>query len=195
MKNLFLGLALLFLLSGCGNIALHVSPSSFHSGTCTINTSVKEVARQTHGGPLDLTRQVFEDKMGNFIIYENGLLDDDLIFIASLPDIMKAGFEMDSYRSFSLDRHHALVTGTGREGSNLYILAQSLNEGFSILYSQNYELLRPLVECLGEVHLKQTIQENQQNQPKTATEAIKSDWRVATFAKHRIAVSKYFEEF
>jgi hypothetical protein len=192
MKSVIFGFIGLFLLAGCSNISLHVSPQALHSGKCDINIQLDEVARQTHGGPLDLTRQVFKDKDGNYLVYERGQLDDSLIFIVTLPDIMKAGFEMDSYQSFSLDRHHDLITGLGRDGTPLYILAQSLNEGFSILYSQNYQSLQALVECLGEAPAPKLPVIST---PQTAQEAIKSDWRNSTFARHRIAVSKYYEEF
>lgn len=191
MKNLFSGIIVLVFLTGCSNIALHVKPQVIHSGNCNINTSLEELLNQTHGGPLQLDRKVFKDEKNNYLVYEKGLLDADLIFIAPLPEIMKAGFELSSYQSFSLDRHHDLIIGTGRNSTTLYILAQSLNEGFSILYSQNYEPLKPLVECLGGAL---ELQASPSKHPKTANEAIKSDWRVATFARHRIAVSKYFEE-
>ena len=192
MKSAIFAFIGLFLLAGCSNISLHVTPQALHSGECDITVNLKEIARQTHGGPLDLTRQAFEDSSGNYLIYERGKLDESLIFIVSLPDIMEAGFGMDSYKSFSLDRHHDLITGVSDDGTPLYILAQSVDEGFSILYSQNYQSLQALVDCLGEVKAPKLVATSA---PKTPQEAIKSDWRNATFARHRIAVSKYYEEF
>lgn len=191
MRIFILGIILLLGFSGCSSISLHVGPQTLHSGKCDIKTSLTQVAHQTHGGPLDLTREVYKDSDGNFIVYEKGQLDDSLIFIATLPDIMKAGFEMESYKSYSLDRHHDLITGISRNGKRVFILAQSLNEGFSIIYSQNYEPLRALVNCLDDISTPQ-FSSTFANSPK---EAILSDWRSATFARHRIAVSKYFEEF
>jgi hypothetical protein len=191
MKSIIFG-SILLLLTGCASISLHVKPQTIHSGGCDIQASLTKVLRQFHGGPLDLKREVFKDSDGNFLVFEEGLLDDDLIFIVTLPDIMKAGFEMDSYKSFSLDRHHDLIIGVGRDNSQVYIVAQSLNEGFSILYSQNYEPLRPLVECLNSEIL---LPNQPKKEPKNAYDAIKSNWSGITFARHRIAVSKYFEEF
>jgi len=191
MKEWILSATLLFGLTGCSSISLHVSPQVLHSGNCDIKTSFTQIKHQTHGGFLDLTREVYKDNNGNFIIYERGQLDDSLIFIVSLPDIMKAGFEMESYKSYSLDRHHDLITGISHNGNRVFILAQSLNEGFSIIYSQNYEPLKALVDCLSDTPIPQ-FSPTFANSDK---EAIVSDWRNTTFARYRIAVSKYYEEF
>lgn len=186
---------LLLIFNGCANSSLTVSAKSICASSCEIKIDLKEVSRSFHSGPLHLNRYIFSDPKGNLLVKERGRLDNSLMFIVGPISLMYAGFEFQEYSSHSLDNYHDLIEGIARDGTKIYLLVQTLDEGFSIIYSKNPNLIYPLASCLKRAKLSPLDNYSKISSNENLEEAIKSDWSTKMFINHHVAVSKNYDEF
>ncbi|NLC28549.1 MAG: hypothetical protein GX780_07230 [Campylobacteraceae bacterium] len=194
MRVIFLAILSLFLFVGCADTSLRVSPKNIYANSCNIETDLAEISRSSHGGPLYINRYLFSDTKGNILVKERGVLDHTLVFVVGPISLMHAGFEFQKYSTHSLDNHHDFIEGIARDGEQIYILVQSLDEGFSIIYSSTLDLILPLANCLKK---EDPIALNFATPKKSSNHvsAIKSDWSTPMFLKHSVARSVNFDEY
>jgi hypothetical protein len=108
---------------------------------------------------------------------------------------MYAGFEFESYQPRSLDRYHDYIEGISRNGTPVYALVQTLDEGFSLLYSADFSLIAPLASCLQQHPLVPFSPSRSPALAPEASAAIQTDWSARMFFTHDVAVSKFLEEW
>jgi|LSQX01.3.fsa_nt_gb hypothetical protein len=194
MRNIILSISLLYLFTGCATNNLTISQNTIELNSCTIKGSFEKSFTKKEGVTLRVIKDVYKSGEKEFLVHEKGKLDEEWIFVTGPVSAIGAGFDFTYYNYRSLDDFHDYIEGITRDNEHIFMISQSYFQGFSIIYSNNPNLITPIAACLSKKRdidfpiIKDMKSANNWQNP------IKSNWGPKIFFERELIRRKQFND-